>query len=719
MDIFISGDLNTFAPTITKALLANGHTVITSSIEGCINEIQHKNYVAYDMSIDDDLYPEIFTSHAFDAVIHILWQKPINNQKVFESGKPINHALLETALDLGHQTGTERFILISNLEVYGESEMIIESEEPIPVTPSGKIAVNAESLCQFYASDDFRVSIIRVPSVYGFEEDYSILGGLIRQSIKQKTVRIPFAKLAHCNFLHSDDLAKLISAILEDDAPGPCQTFNLGTEDINYFFLSQQLNITFPEVNYSFPEDTDSTASPRKIIGKNAKNNYNWNPEHNLANDLPLLAESPSVGSKRKKLFTERIRNAALKLRPFLVWIEVTVGAFLMHMFTVWTSTIVEFRVVDYRLIYVVLIGSIHGLLFGIIAAILAAASAAFSWNTIGLDFALLIYNVENWIPFAVYFLAGAVTGYVHDKQENDLQFEKHQTELIHEKYTFLYSLYNEISTIKNRLREQLVGYRDSFGRFFRIANELNEFDEDNIFFKALEILEDLMKNEQIAIYSIESTGHYGRLQVSSKTLTKDIPKSMRLADYAEALPVLKSGDVFQNKDLVANYPAYIAPIMNSDQLIGLVIIWEAQFDQFNMYYYNLFKVITGLIQSALVRAATFENAQYEKLYLPGTRIMRPESFKQTLAIRKKMRRSKVSAFQILGIQRDAQAWDELYEKIAKGIRSEDIVGILDENTNTCYIILANAEIENIGMIRARIEKNGLKSEHINDLEIE
>jgi UDP-glucose 4-epimerase len=479
------------------------------------------------------------------------------------------------------------------------------------------------------------------------------------------------------------------------------------------------LNIHFPGVTYHFPKSQDEPSNHKKVSSKNARELYGWQPQHTLIDDIPLLIDAGKETTRARQSFAAKIGTLAAGLRPFLVWVEVLLGAFLMHMLTVWTSTIIEFKVIDYRLLFVVLIGSIHGLLFGIIAAILAAASAVIAWDNIGLDFALLIYNVENWIPFAVYFLAGAVTGYVHDKHENDLQFEKHQTELIHEKYSFLYELYNQISSIKNRLREQLVGYRDSFGRFFRIANELNELDEDNIFYKALEILEDLMKNDQIAIYSIESTGHFGRLQVSSKSITRDIPKSMRLDDYAGALPLLKSGEVFQNKDLVANYPAYIAPIMNANELIGLVIIWEASFEQFNMYYYNLFKVITGLIQSSLVRAATFENARYEQLFLPGTRIMRPDAFKQTFTIRNKMRRNKVSEFQILRIPRGENSWPEVFEMLSGSIRSEDVVGILDEDADTCYIILSNAGIENIGMIQERMKSNGISSEYVPELELD
>ena len=718
MDIFISGDLTTFAPALVDALLADGHTVVASHPAADLGIAPGKHLVMYTMEFSDSLFPEIFSSHSFDAVIHIT-DHGFYAKKGDAPHYSANTAELECVLDLTSRTRVLKFILMSSIDVYGDNGIIRENDLPMPTSTVGQILANAENLCRHYANDRILMTIIRTPDVYGSAEKYSVLSNLVRESQKGATVEVPFSRLDHCNFLHIEDLGELIRSVINDEHPANPQIFNPGTEDINYDFLSQQLNLQFSQTKYLFASENEKTENKRKIEKSNAGSIYGWNPRHNIIMDIPDLAQQVEIHPQKRYEPLKFLGAFSRKLQPFLVWLEVIMGAFLMHMLTVWTNTIIEFRVVDYRLLFVVIIGSIHGLLFGIIAAILAAASAIFSWRVVGLDFALLVYNVENWIPFTVYFLAGAVTGYVHDKQANDLHFEKHQTELIHEKYTFLYSLYNEISTIKNRLREQLVGYRDSFGRFFRVANELNDFDEDNLFFKALEILEDLMKNDQIAIYSIESSGHYGRLQVNSKTIRQEIPKSMRLDDYPDALSLLRAGEVYQNKDLAPNYPAYIAPIRNADGLIGVVVIWEAKFEQFNMYYYNLFKVITGLIQSSLVRAATFENTQYEKLYLPGTRIMLPDAFKQTIAIRKKMRRNKVSDFQILRIPRGDLSWEVIYERISMTIRGEDVVGILHENSDVCFVMLANAALDNIGMIQERMKNNGVSAEFLAELEIE
>jgi len=719
VDILITGNISTIALSLVKKLLKDGHSVVVDDASDDFAAIKSKNFTAYKMNSSDALYQEIYRSHAFDTVLFISTLKDYLSDTDAPETTHSNMGL-ESTLDLCQKTGVDRFIFISSTEVYGNSDIALEDAQPEPSSKSGQILLNGENLCRFYASiHALSISIVRVPYIYGPQEKNSFLYKLIELSITQENIKVEAHELSHCSFLHIEDFLTFLRSLLEDEKKPDLQIFNLNSEDINFSFLAQLLNYHFPEVVFSFITD-DSTEPSKQIIEvKAAKENYNWDPQHQLIKDLPSLLQIDTCKPTRRKLLLEKLKTFTVSYRPLLVWGEVILGAFLTHMLTIWTNTIIEFKYIDYRLLYVVIIGSTHGLLFGVLAALLAAVSGAITWYRIGLDWALLIYNVENWIPFALFFLAGGVTGYIHDKKDNEINFERQQTELIHEKYEFLYNLYDEISSIKDRLREQLVGYRDSFGRFFRIANELNELDEDNIFFKALVVLEDVMKNNQIAIYSIESTGNYGRLEVKSTGLERQIPKSLKLSDLSEALGFLKEGTVYQNTDLLPNYPAYIAPISNQSELMGLVVIWEAKFEQFTMYYLNLFKIITGLIQSSLVRAATFKNAQIEKLYIPSTQIMKPDPFKQSLEIKKKMRRNKVADFQIIRIEKSGKGWKELYEQLSKGIRADDIAGVLDEKDTHCYVLLANAGFENIGFIKERLNNIGLKSEYVEELESE
>lgn len=720
LNILVAGNKKIIIPSLIKFLLSRGHHVVMSG-SGMDNDIPKKNnLITYPYEAADDFYSEMFKSHSFDLVIYnasdesgLISKNNTREIPVFQNG-------LDTILAHCDNTGVKEFFLISSTRVYGNNQAGLEEEIPVPDSAYGQKLLNDENLCRFYAKNKgLQVSILRVPFIYGISETGSFVEYLVQSGKETKKISLAVGRYDSCQFLHMGDLQQFFSNLLENDERKSFQVLNLVSDCVNFAFVEQLWEVYFPKSSLSFLSQKHSHQPPLKISIAKAEQQFGWQPQHSLSDDLHVLIEGRPVKRARENLIVKLTESISKKIKPFLAWIEVILGASLMHLLTIWTETIIEFKYIDYRLLFVVIIGSTHGLLFGLVASLFAILSAVVRWTSIGLDWELLVYNVENWIPFALYFLAGSVTGYVHDKSTNDILFERNQTRLILEKYEFLYHLYNEIGSIKDRLREQLVGYRDSFGRLFRVANELNDFEEDSIFLKALEILEDLMKNDQIAIYTVDRTGTFGRLEVKSASLKQQIPKSILMTDYSVALGQLKIGEIFQNKEILANYPAYIAPIIDQGMLIGLVILWDAKFEQFTLYYSNLFKVITGLIQSALVRAAIFKNTQSDEIYLPSARILKPEAFKQALALKKKMKRSRVSEFLIISIEKEEMQWKELYARLKKGTRDDDVIGILNETDDHCYVLLSNAGIENLEIIQKRLSDLGLKCAYVEDLEIE
>jgi nucleoside-diphosphate-sugar epimerase len=712
----ISGNLKILAPSLSRYLLEKNHQVVLSGYPYQERNIPLNDARFIPFEREGELQLQFFDAHGFDCVIYIAAQEGMEFLPV-DRYSPQDTIDLEKVLSHSQQTGVKQIIYISSVHIYGDAADTSENANPSPISLYGQLLSNEENICKYFAETyPLEVDIIRLPNVYGPMEDNAFLNQLIAKAKVENSIEMHVSEMAPCHFIHIEDFLDFISLKLDDESASGLHIFNLSAEDINYSFLQQLVGYVVPGTEFTFVGPEVNATFAISIQTEQAQKRYAWKPRFNLIQEVKHLGidNAGPVEQKRSGNIFQRIKSV---VRPFLVWVEVILGAFLMHLLTVWTNTLIEFKYIDYRLLYVILIGSTHGLFFGILSALLACLSIIVKWYGIGLDWALIVYNVENWIPFALLFLAGSVTGYQHDKKENEITFEKHQTALIHEKYEFLYKLYDEISTIKNQLRDQLVGYRDSFGRFFKVTNELNELDADQIFIKSIEVLEDLMQNGQIAIYSVEPNGSFGRLEVKSKSIHANIPRSINLnTDYSDAFQSVRSGEIFQNKSLLANYPAYIAPIMENEKLIGLVFLWEASFEQFSMYYLNLFRITTGLVQSALVRAAAFQNMQREEQYLPATSILRPDAFRKAIALKKTMRRKKIADYIVLKIPKEDRGWIQLYEPLSKGVRDEDVIGVLDENDSACYVLLSHAEMQHLDMIQQRLEKLGLKSEYITEI---
>ena len=69
------------------------------------------------------------------------------------------------------------------------------------------------------------------------------------------------------------------------------------------------------------------------------------------------------------------------------------------------TGTDAQFQMIDFRLMFVVLIGTVYGLNAGVLSAVLASVSLAMGYLRQGTTLMLLFYAPANWLAFIVYFV--------------------------------------------------------------------------------------------------------------------------------------------------------------------------------------------------------------------------------------------------------------------------------------------------------------------------
>jgi UDP-glucose 4-epimerase len=283
---------------------------------------------------------------------------------------------------------------------------------------------------------------------------------------------------------------------------------------------------------------------------------------------------------------------------------------------------------------------------------------------------------------------------------------------LIYDKYSFLYEVFNDIRNLKDEFRERLLGYRDSFGKIFTITRELDQLQEQAIYLRALSILEEHLDNKNIAIYSLDENRVYARLEANSASLNEELSKSLNLSDFPETLPYIEQGTIFQNTLLLPNYPAYLVPIFKNTYPFNvpaaMIVVWSAKFEQYSTYYFNLLKVICGLIQASLIRATLFSNANYERMYLPTTRILNHEAFRDALKIRVEMKKNKISDFQLVVVERLGKNSQDIYPCISDEIRDADIIGL--QNDGNYYILLSQADKLAAQDVVERLAKTGIRS---------
>jgi len=710
--VLITGDLTSLVHPIVKEFLNAKEKVILASqrIQKIPEDWEGVTIHSFDPA--SDLFTETMSSYHFDAVIFIATRE---EQCVWGKEKTSGLMLdgLKNALELTLKSKKGRFIFVSSTEVYGKSEQRSESDPPEPDSLNGRMLATAEEYCRlFHERYGLDVNIVRVPYIYGSNHGNTMIHTLIKGGIEDQRLSFHGGKKTTGNLLHSEDVASFLRKLLDDAYNSDHFVINLVSADtLTFQEIEKNLHSLLPNAKVTYAEDQiQFTGSAESQIAKQA---FDWIALHNFKKEVPALVKEMEARTKPQKPRFSKVKEKLKGMPAFLKWIELIAGAGIMQLLNQFTGTLVEFRFLDFRLLYVILMGSLHGIRFGLYAAFLASLSILYSWYQSGLDWALLLYNVENWLPIALYIVAGSITGYQRDKKENQIVFQNKQFELMDEKYGVLYGVYEDISQIKDQFREQLLGYRDSFGRIFEITQELDTYRDDDVYLKALGILENLLSNKSVAIYTLDQKSQYARLAVNSSSLNATNSKSLNLTEFPEVTKDISQERVFRNLSLLPDYPAYVAPISKDGVAMALVVIWKADFDQYSTYYYNLVKVVTGLIQFSLIRATLFQTANANALFFPGTKILNAQSFREILDIKLQMRNSHIADFKLVKIEPDGKSWQDIENTVKKGIRSTDYVGFLEDDA--CYILLSQADENNTGFIISRLKKQGLKCKEVDE----
>lgn len=714
MDVLLTGNLSALTPEFVKQLsVANKVVLVAEDIEDITKKDLPKEAMSFSFSISDAIFDKLFKSYSFGAVI--FFANRGEQQKEQNLG---NLEDLNRTLRICSEHNIPQVIYVSSSEVYAgipEVGNISEKTKPVPTSDNGYMMAAGESLCRFYKEkNNLNTVILHVPYIYGDNASDTFLTRLLQEAAVKKDIILPGDKEQLCDFIKDTDLAKLIGRIIDEGYHLPEDIINVGSgKPLTYAFLAEILKEQFSDINIAF-SGNDSTLPP-PVPNESARKYYDWIPLYEMTKELAAIAKTIVAAAPKPKNFWTTIREKAPQYRYVLQGLELILGFLLMEYLNNITETSVMFRFVDFRLLYVIVFGSVHGMFVGIIAAVLACISCIIGYAGQGLGWQVLLYNVNNWLPFVAYLIAGIVTGYTRDKSSQALTYQKEQMQSLEEHYLFLYELYDRTLENKSQYKDQLMSYRESFGRIYTITQKLDNTLSDAVFQEAINVLEDVLDNKTIAIYTVSPDQSYGRLAVCSRSLSDKIANSIKLSDFSVMVDNLFCGDIWYNKDLLEGYPAYCAPVYDQGRLAALIIIHEAEYEKMATYYINLIKVICGLIQASLVRAANYHAAIEDKIYVRGTHILTNEKFTEILSVRNKMKEDQIADFVLLQIEDSSQGLEQLGHLIDQGIRKTDVAGLGKDGT--VYLILSQANKDNLAIVQKRLAYLGLRCSEVKSLD--
>ena len=630
----------------------------------------------------------------------------------------------------------EQIIYFSNYlsfhgETYGEAEMLrkilqlcrgkrnmrivyLTGPERLYDVPTGKtlLVSEIENLSREYAKlYKTTVKIIRSPYLYSEQYEKDFLNTVFREISAEQKITFQEDESQRMFFMSMQDLAELMYKIF-DNWDEDEEILNIA-DGFDHCFkdLGDKLTELCPHLKVSYARHSimENMLKDDKII----RYKYGWFPKISILEELPELYEHYQERNNIKAGRLDSLKHILSKYKTVVRAVEFAAFFILFELLNGIAGNQAQFKMIDLRLLFVVLFGSMYGINYGIAAAAAESLSLIRAFEAEGSSWYVLFYEPSNWIPFIFYFAVGAICGYIRMKNKNNVQFIKEENDLLQEKFLFTREMYQEAIEDKNLYKKQILGSKDSFGKIFDITRKLDVIQPQELYIETIRVLEDVLENKTFGLYTLNRENGYGRLETASAQVQGNYPNSIKLSEYSAAMEELENGNVWANREFLENYPMYMAGIRKNGELVMLICIQQVSREQMSLYFLNLFKILSGLVETSLLRALEYQKAVEYRQYVKGTHILKTEYFEERLKVQHDMREQKLASYVLLKVEYSEMSLQKADEILRSKVRENDVWGISE--SKELYLMLVQTDKEALPNILARLKQAGLVCRQIDE----
>lgn len=581
-------------------------------------------------------------------------------------------------------------------------------------TGKGIIARAANDLCRYYAArEGVQTKILRVPFLYtasaALEDPFLVP---LFDACSTGSVALQGAEDAPFPLLCAGELAVLVHRIFDSwdasfETLDVADTFHHTSGEVG-----EALKALFPGLSVAYGDSAGYALPVSDIV----RVRYGWFQRYDPFRDLSTIHARWDAGRAGKinplRAAIDRIQMHTLPIKCLETGVAWVLFEVLEYLF----SQSAQLNVLDYRLLYVVLIGTLYGLDFGLAAALLASVGLAVSYFTqYGYTFQGLFYEPSNWLPFIAYFVVGAVCGYVQLRNSEAIKVERDQNELVRNRNTFLTQLYHDAIEDKRTYKRQIVGRHDSFGKIFAVTQELDVLNPRDIYRKCCELMGEILENNSVTIYHV-SGGAFARLVAASPVIAEDATRSLTLEQLAPLLGGGGRSNLWVNRELTPGLPMFGYTIERDGAPAVLIFVRRVAENQMTLYYQNLFRILCGLVESALGRAFDYEAVARDKRCVDGTCVLKQAAFGQELAAEQALSDGKMGSFLLLRVVPGMEPVGELVGAIGSAIRESDAAGLVDGDV--LYLLMRQAKASDLPIIRERLSAKRIAVEPVDGEDI-
>lgn len=708
MNVLFVGMADITASYLADRLYREGHHIswVTSEKKVFLWSKDFKGKV-YRIGYEINQLKRILELHGVDTVIFCTGSHQGTGVEEYESGSQL--LALQNILRATSYIKLKHFVYLSSIEL--DYRQIY--------TPMLAELQYGEALCKSYQERaGLPLLILRLGLVYG---DYPLdkmgyIGSILQKSVERQTIECRFSEESYVDAVFAEDAAVAANNLLELDKVGTYYVVTghpLKVEELHYILGcigGKTLPVAYLNEVTTLEKDAYWTYSEK------LKQDTGWVPFYLLPEKGKGVLAS-TLDRHMQELHKEEVQEHSFhKIKDFFHQYPTVKGileAFAMFIIMSWilpyTQGATDLRYVDVRLLYIALVAVMFGMKIGLFATVLACISYAVGLGKEGIDLTFLIYSVETWIPFIIYGIAGSLLGYMSDRKNDSIEEEEEKFKNLMERYTFLKGIHKEALEVKGKLQQQISASKESFGKVYEVAEQLNTLSPDQVFYHAVDVMTDTIGGCQAAIWLINPEhSFYARRKACSVGVREELPNSLKLDEYPLLMEGFEKENLFVNRELDERYPDFAAPVYHEGKTIAFVAVHGLEVEKFTLYYQNLFKVLVGLIENNLVRALEYEEKRKAEKYLPDTELLNALELAEVLRLMEDEREKAHHTYLKLRVDNFHEyKLAELSVKLRELVRDNDFAGVDDDGT--VLVVLDNARVSDFPVIQKRFAGRGME----------
>ena len=632
MNVLITGGYGFIGSHVAEEFFKEGYRIfiIDNLSTGNSKNIKFK-HTSFQLDIEDHRCEEVFRSNKFDAVIHLAAQINVvgSIEDPYRDTKS-NILGLINMLQLSAQYGVRKFAFASSAAVYGNNRQVPLSEEAMtdPLSPYGMSKATGELYCKKWSAL-YGLSTIcfRFSNVYGPRQGVVGEGGVISIFMERaaggKELEIFGDGNQTRDFIYVKDIANAIYKAVEKDISG---IFNLSTNsESSLNELIEILKELQPIKDVLYKDEREGDIKNSCLDNTKIRQVLNWEPRYSLAEGLKstykwymqyyktsekdkVKKHSPAVSTPIWKRLSSLIRKSGI-----LFSVENILLFFIVSFMTITTQNASNYYLLDYKLIYIVLVGVMYGTRQAALSSVLSCGLYTYLYVEGGRDIVSLIYDTDSLLQLSFYLLIGIVTGYIIDTKNNGLQDKDEEVKSLNEKIGFMNKVHNETLIIKDELCEQIISTQNSYGKVYDMMTKLNSLNPKEVLRNGIAVLESTMKSDEVAIYILADSKYYVILAAKSEKKDFNVPGIVKIKEREDIHRVIESRDIYINSQWRPSLPVMTAPIIDRGNVIAIACIYCIAFENITLHRENLLRVTANLVSYALTNAYRYKEAAQGK----------------------------------------------------------------------------------------------------------